>query len=448
MHLQLLDKDKRKVSSLALIETCKQLEALLERCRQHLEQYAAKSFIWRILEVGNDMEAFMELRHELRDSYVMLTAGLQLASTESDAEYDDAEKDLDDIEQRKNEFVQQLVESAAEAPTANPDSDAAAAGGVDVDVKQLEERLKTQIVRSRTKLLKTKELLHDWSIPLSRIEWDPEEKPVGEGTLAKIYLGKCEGKPVAIKVLRFNHYKPSVLAKTHNEIKTLVELNHDNIVQFYGICAEPNHYAIVMDYCENGSLADYLHQEGRNLTLSWDRRYTMMEDLAQAIEYLHARKFVHRNLRSSKVLLKSDLTICITGFGDAILRDEEYTRTLQRSQTHPPTNYIPPDFYSAPEILTPTPRFSSKSDVFAYAVLCWEIATCRRPWEGRSLSEVYRLVTQMDERLVVEKNSTPEGFEKLLEQMWTGDSERRPEFRFINQRLKRWKLSWQGFVPS
>lgn len=140
----------------------------------------------------------------------------------------------------------------------------------------------------------------------------------------------------------------------------------------YGICNEPGNWAIVMEYMEKGSLFQILHSSEN---LDWGIRINICIDIANGMNYLHSNNIIHRDLKSLNVLLSSHMEAKICDFGLADIKQES---SLTCTSTHQAVGTIP---WMAPELFIKNPKFSLKSDIFSLAMIFWEIATRKIPWE-------------------------------------------------------------------
>ena len=103
------------------------------------------------------------------------------------------------------------------------------------------------------------------------------------------------------------------------ELKALFHLNHKNVACLVGFCEDSNEYALVYDYMKNGTHHDHLHElQSTPLLSSWTARIKVALDIARGIEYLHVYavlQIIHRNIKSSNILLDATWTAKVTDFG-------------------------------------------------------------------------------------------------------------------------------------
>jgi serine/threonine protein kinase len=200
----------------------------------------------------------------------------------------------------------------------------------------------------------------------------PEENVLGRGGFGKVYKGvlPCSGQEIAVKCITkpFREGMKGFVA----EISSMGRLQHRNLVQLRGWCRRHKQLFIVYDYMPNGSL-DKLIFGNPATVLPWPRRYAILKGVAAGLLYLHEqweKRVLHRDIKSSNVLLDSELNGRLGDFGLARLYDHsENPRT---------TCVVGTLGYIAPELVH-TGKATPSSDEFSFGVLLLEVACGRRP---------------------------------------------------------------------
>jgi serine/threonine protein kinase len=165
----------------------------------------------------------------------------------------------------------------------------------------------------------------DYEIDYSRLEPTIVED-LGEGSFAKVFKGKWQGRDVAVKVLKWDdsqddEEKDWVVQDFTREVETLALLRHPKILCFYGASSVPPHLAIVTEFAEGGNLKELLRSPCK---LPWSIRLRIVSEVAEGIHYLHSRdpKIVHRDIKAENVLLTgAELSVRIADFGLVKLKD-------------------------------------------------------------------------------------------------------------------------------
>ncbi|KAK6938976.1 Protein kinase domain [Dillenia turbinata] len=196
---------------------------------------------------------------------------------------------------------------------------------------------------------------------------------IGKGGCGSIYKGCLpDGKQVAVKMLR--SYEEA-RQEFFLEVEIVLPLKHKNIVPLIGVCIEDNYLISVYEFTPKGSLEDILH-EGKtdNSRLSWKKRYKVAVEIAEALNYLHSkclRPVIHRDVKSSNILLSDEFQPQLSDFGLAI-----WGPTDCANVTH--DEVVGTFGYMAPEYILHG-KVSSKIDVYSYGVVLLELLSGRRP---------------------------------------------------------------------
>jgi serine/threonine protein kinase len=136
---------------------------------------------------------------------------------------------------------------------------------------------------------------------------------IGEGGYGRVFHGKFSGIDVAIKEYgrkKLDHKKAEDFVK---EIEVISNLRHPNIVLCMGVCIYKGKYLMIIEYLEEGSLFDHLHKN--NTKINEDTLYAIIEDIALGMTYLHGRKVLHCDLKSSNILIDSSWSVKLCDFG-------------------------------------------------------------------------------------------------------------------------------------
>ncbi|CAN6465867.1 unnamed protein product [Victoria cruziana] len=205
-----------------------------------------------------------------------------------------------------------------------------------------------------------------------------EKYIVGYGASSTVYkcvLKNC--KPVAIKRM-YSHY-PQSLKEFETELETVGSIKHRNLVSLQGYSLSPYGHLLFYDYMENGSLWDLLHGSSmKKKRLDWLTRLHIAVGAAQGLSYLHHDcnpRIVHRDVKSSNILLDKDFEAHLTDFGIA--------KSLCISKTHTSTYVMGTIGYIDPEYAR-TSRLTEKSDVYSFGIVLLELLTGMKAVDNES----------------------------------------------------------------
>ncbi|RWR96288.1 Protein kinase domain-containing protein [Cinnamomum micranthum f. kanehirae] len=195
---------------------------------------------------------------------------------------------------------------------------------------------------------------------------------IGEGGFGPVYKGQLsDGTIIAVKQLSSKSKQGN--REFVNELGMITALQHPNLVKLYGCCIEGNQLLLVYEYMENNSLARSLFGlEEQQLKLDWPTRQRICVGVARGLAYLHEEsrlKIVHRDIKTTNVLLDKDLSPKISDFGLAKLDEEE--------NTHISTRIAGTFGYMAPEYAM-WGYLTDKADVYSFGIVALEIVCGKR----------------------------------------------------------------------
>ncbi|KAG5243438.1 receptor serine/threonine-protein kinase [Salix suchowensis] len=197
---------------------------------------------------------------------------------------------------------------------------------------------------------------------------------LGEGGFGRVYSGILEdGTKVAVKVLKRDDQQGG--REFLAEVEMLSRLHHRNLVKLIGICTEERSRSLVYELVPNGSVESHLHGvDKESASLDWDARIKIALGAARGLAYLHedsSPSVIHRDFKSSNILLERDFTPKVSDFGLA-------RTALDEENQHISTRVMGTFGYVAPEYAM-TGHLLVKSDVYSYGVVLLELLTGRKP---------------------------------------------------------------------
>uniref|UniRef100_A0A0D9YC18 non-specific serine/threonine protein kinase n=1 Tax=Oryza glumipatula TaxID=40148 RepID=A0A0D9YC18_9ORYZ len=209
------------------------------------------------------------------------------------------------------------------------------------------------------------------------------ENVLGEGGYGVVYRGRLvNGTEVAIKKI-FNNMGQAE-KEFRVEVEAIGHVRHKNLVRLLGYCVEGVNRMLVYEFVNNGNLEQWLHGAMRQHgVFSWENRMKVVIGTAKALAYLHEAiepKVVHRDIKSSNILIDEEFNGKVSDFGLAKL--------LGSDKSHITTRVMGTFGYVAPEYAN-TGMLNEKSDVYSFGVLLLETVTGREPVDySRSGNEV------------------------------------------------------------
>ncbi|XP_062216975.1 probable serine/threonine-protein kinase At1g01540 [Phragmites australis] len=200
-----------------------------------------------------------------------------------------------------------------------------------------------------------------------------EENVIGEGGYGIVYKGTLQDSTtIAVKNLFNNRGQAEKEFKV--EVEAIGRVRHKNLVRLLGYCVEGAYRMLVYEYVDNGNLDQWLHGDvGEVSPLTWDIRMNVILATAKGLAYLHEGlepKVVHRDIKSSNILLDQQWNAKVSDFGLAKLLCSE--RSYVTTRVMGTFGYVAPEYAS-------TGMLNERSDVYSFGVLIMEIITGRSP---------------------------------------------------------------------
>ncbi|XP_068442027.1 tyrosine-protein kinase ITK/TSK [Clinocottus analis] len=255
-------------------------------------------------------------------------------------------------------------------------------------------------------------------------EVDPGElilgRELGRGQFGLVLEGRWRDKKVAVKTMREEGMSDEEFKE---EARVMMRLSHSKLVQLYGVRTQCSPMWLVFEFMDNGCLSDYLR--ARKGHLSQDTMLEMCLDVSEGMAYLETSNFIHRDLAARNCLVSKDNEVKISDFGmTRFVLDDQYTSS-QCSKF--------PIKWSAPEVIRYY-KFSSKSDVWSFGVLMWEVYNeGRLPYENHSNIEVVESLTKG--LRLLKPRLAPDAIHMLMEWCWKEKPEDRPSFALLLHEL-------------
>ncbi|BBN14921.1 protein MpRLK-Pelle_LysM3 [Marchantia polymorpha subsp. ruderalis] len=195
-----------------------------------------------------------------------------------------------------------------------------------------------------------------------------EKNHLGAGAYGSVFQGKLRGQDVAIKRMKATKRK-----EFFAELKVLCKVHHTNLVELIGYSVSDDELFLVYEFAENRAVSDRLHDPlSKEYTpLTWNARVQIALDTARGLEYIHEHTkahYVHRDVKTSNILLDSSFRAKVADFGLAKLVEQSSDGETTT------TGVVGTSGYLAPEYLRDG-QATAKSDVYAFGVVLFELIT-------------------------------------------------------------------------
>ncbi|KRY74358.1 MAP/microtubule affinity-regulating kinase 3 [Trichinella pseudospiralis] len=202
-------------------------------------------------------------------------------------------------------------------------------------------------------------------------------RTIGKGNFAKVKLAKHipTGREVAIKIIDKTQLNPSSLQKLFREVRIMKMLNHPNIVKLYQVIETEYTLYLVMEYASGGEVFDYLVAHGR---MKEKEARAKFRQIVSAVQYLHQKNIIHRDLKAENLLLGNDMNIKIADFGFS--NEFSLGNKLDTFCGSPP--------YAAPELFQGKKYDGPEVDVWSLGVILYTLVSGSLPFDGQNLKEL------------------------------------------------------------
>jgi MAP/microtubule affinity-regulating kinase len=202
-------------------------------------------------------------------------------------------------------------------------------------------------------------------------------KTIGKGNFAKVKLAKHipTGMEVAIKIIDKTALNQSSLQKLFREVRIMKQLDHPNIVKLYQVMETEQTLYLVMEYASGGEVFDYLVAHGR---MKEKEARAKFRQIVSAVQYLHSKNIIHRDLKAENLLLDSAMNIKIADFGFS--NNFSVGSKLDTFCGSPP--------YAAPELFQGKRYDGPEVDVWSLGVILYTLVSGSLPFDGANLKEL------------------------------------------------------------
>ncbi len=269
-----------------------------------------------------------------------------------------------------------------------------------------------------------------------------------EGKTSNVWRGKWGEVHVVVKVLRVNPAsleKKGVLKSFLQEARILGTLRHPTICTFHGTCMKQGFPAIVLEYLSGGSLFDLLHNSSTRkhkhaITPALLSRISL--EVATGIRYLHEHAIIHRDIKSSTVLLDDGCHVKLAGFGLSTQFGPDLTAETGTYR------------FMAPEV-TIHEKYDCSCDVFSYAILLWEVMHRKVPFMGESptgenltgLQAAFAVAIEK-RRPQIELQAPLDIFTPIIRRCWAHEPSDRPPMSEVAAELATLNAKVKNTCPS
>ena len=261
---------------------------------------------------------------------------------------------------------------------------------------------------------------------------------IGKGTFGIVYKVKKFNDPLiyVIKQISLIGLTDIQINQVCSEAKILSLIKSKYIVKYYESFLEDDNLNIVMEYCDNGDLCNYLNkQKNKSRPLNEDLIWEIFIKITLGLTTIHKMKILHRDLKTLNIFLKKDMEIKIGDLGVAKeLNQASFANTI-----------IGTPYYLSPEMCEDKP-YNQKSDVWALGVILYELCTFRHPFDaGNHAALILKIMTKNPEPILACYSTN---LQKIVNCILEKKIEKRPNcFDLLNMPIIIEKAKILGLMP-
>nr|CAH8828634.1 unnamed protein product [Trichobilharzia regenti] len=245
-------------------------------------------------------------------------------------------------------------------------------------------------------------------------------RTIGKGNFAKVKLAihMATGVEVAIKIINKTVMDNTLLKRLKREITIMKVTNHPNIVKLLEIIENEDVLCLVMEYASGGEIFDYLVANGK---MREKEARIKFRQLLSAMQYCHAKRIVHRDLKAENILLDQNLNVKVADFG--LANTFEYDQRLTTFCGSPP--------YAAPELFLGIPYYGPGVDIWSLGVILFTLVLGHLPFDARDLRELRSKILGL--HYTIPRGSVSPECDALLRKMLVLDPKDRSSLKSLMQ---------------
>ncbi|KAI9223515.1 hypothetical protein BC828DRAFT_375675 [Blastocladiella britannica] len=248
---------------------------------------------------------------------------------------------------------------------------------------------------------------------------------IGTGGFARCYaVSDRHGARYALKVIAKVSVRSSKhLQKLRHEIKIQFKMEHPHVVELYCYFEDDDHYYMLLELCPNKSVQEMVRARKR---LTDPEARFFLRQLLQAVDYMHTKSVIHRDLKLGNIFLSADMGIKVGDFGLAaeISNENERKKTICGTP-----NYIAPEILSS---ASPSGGHSFEVDIWSIGIILYSLLIGRPPFQTADVNKIYKRIQDIEYSFPDHVPLHPDA-RALIEQMLQKDPLHRPTVRDLLQ---------------
>eukprot|EP01023_Acetabularia_acetabulum_P020085 TRINITY_DN2034_c0_g1_i1.p2 TRINITY_DN2034_c0_g1~~TRINITY_DN2034_c0_g1_i1.p2 ORF type:complete len:400 (+),score=27.25 TRINITY_DN2034_c0_g1_i1:67-1266(+) len=248
----------------------------------------------------------------------------------------------------------------------------------------------------------------------------PYSDIIGKGGFANVYKTTYKGFSVAVKRFHLRYQVEPHSDAFEKELSIMVQLDHKHLVKCYGACKIPNNRVIVMEFFGKSlyqriqNFKKYSNKQGNtNSRMGLVAILKIVKCIASGLQYLHAKKIVHRDLHPQNVLIDDTGNVKITDVGISKVLRHTVSRDSHRGGC---SSYLAPEIFDN--------KVCRRSDIYSVGIIAWQLWSLQEPWKDVGFGLVCTRVMNGERPLI--PHDTPQDLKDIITTCWQQDYKQRP----------------------
>lgn len=256
-------------------------------------------------------------------------------------------------------------------------------------------------------------------IPFGELELGDK---IGGGGFGDVHIAFWKGQQVAVKKLRVQRVTQARKKQFEDEVRGFTGLDHPNIVKFYGACVVTPNLALVMELLVDGSLYDNLHYSEDQFDEK--TKNTLICDCFSALQYIHSKNMVHRDIKSKNVMLYDDKKRCkLADFGLALKDDTESNASTKDFGFAGTEKYCPKEVIDGERL---TIEELKRVDVYSLALTSAELLAEKEPFADKNIHQIRKAINYGEVPISLEEGGISTTKKMLLVTALSKNARERP----------------------
>jgi len=245
----------------------------------------------------------------------------------------------------------------------------------------------------------------------------------GYGTVYRIVINKIN---YAVKQINLKNLTDNEILVMENEAKNLIKINHKNIVKYYNLYKNKDSLFILMEYCPNKDLLEFIELKKKNNS-SFDNLviFSIVSDICEGLIEIHKNNLIHRDLKPENIFISKDYTFKIGDF--------DFVKRLNGSKNIKATSQKGTINYMAPEMINPennNNKYSNKIDIWALGCIIYELCNLDKSFDCESIIELFNKIENSNYKDL--KNND---WKTIVDKLLNKNPDKRPDINQVKNEI-------------